>query len=145
MAFLLDRQAAAHHANAATATLANGLVLGNFLVNSGLAVLRFLGSAATGKPTNMLNAFALFVGVFLVGVGQPDLLSTLPPALNARREIGRIPVLASAFSFSSGVQVELSTFPPELSIMLWAFLFFAARSALKSMLRSSEVIRRPGR
>ena len=71
--------------------------------------------------------------------------STLPPVLNARREIGRMPVLASVFKGSEGVQSELSTLPPELSIRLRALSFRFARSALKSMSRSSEVIRRPGR
>jgi hypothetical protein len=37
-------------------------------------------------------------------------MPTLPPRLNARRDTGRMPVLAFVFIISGGVHVEASTF-----------------------------------
>jgi len=71
--------------------------------------------------------------------------STLPPDLNARREIGRMPVFTSAFSGSAGVKVELSSLVEEAPARRRALLFIASRRLLASMVASPEVIRRPGR
>ena len=69
--------------------------------------------------------------------------ATLPPTLNARREIGRAPVFTSAFSGSAGVNVDASTFSEVAPQRRLAFCFIASRRLLASIFRSSEVTRRP--